>query len=318
MDQSRKRKRELEIAANFQKVLNHLPLEFYNAFVNALFEYNMQENKKYSSLGTKCESSLFEGNQWRADLVLQLHPGLSKIIFEFKLLDENLKQVQKYADSSKEALIVSISKRVVERVESEERIVQLTWNDLFNGLLKIASAEIRQKLIPLYVNEKFSPGFPDWRLGEPALSFLEDFLFTIRDENLVSFKGERVMVVAGNMATRTTKNHNVYWFGGQWDKDFQYLVVVNGSTIQYIGNVTGRYFGLNSLDEIADKKHEQLIKHAFEEEKERDQFNRQPIVILKSIFEEKQNWKYKEKGAITQSHRYFKSLADVFNEFKSE
>lgn len=318
MDQNKKRKRELEIAANFQKVLNHMPLEFYNAFVNALFEYNIQEKKKYASLGTKCESSLFEGNQWRADLVLQLDPGLSKIIFEFKLVDEDLIQVQKYADSSKDALIVSISKRMVRKEENEERIVQLTWNDLFNGLLKIASAEVKQKLIPLDSNENFSPGFPDRRLGEPALSFLEDFLFTIRDENLVSFKGKRVMVVAGNMATRTTKKHNIYWFGDNWDRDFQYLVVVNGSAIQYIGEVTERYFGLKSLNDVSIEEHRKLIKQAFEEEKERDRFVNQPIVILKGIFEEKQNWRFKGKGAITQSHRYFENLDNVFKEFKNE
>lgn len=318
MNETKKKKRELEIAANFEKVLNHLPLEFYNAFINALFEYNSPDGKRYwSILETKCECSIFDGHQWRADLVLNVYPGLSKIIFEFKLNDENIDQVRKYAESAKDALIVSISQKPIIQ-EKEARIIQLTWNQLFNGFLKIASSEVQKKLIPLNIDEAFSPGFPEHRLGEPALSFLEDFLFTIKEQKLVPFKGERVLVVTGGLATRTTTKHKIYWFGNHWDKDFQHLIVVSGGAIKFIGKVEDRYFGYTDLNDIPHKSHKELIKNVFMEEKDRDTFKDHPIIILESIYEEMIGRKYIGKGPITQSHRYFENLDQAFKKFKNE
>ena len=44
MSQIEKRKRELEIAANFEKVVNHLPVDFFHAITNAIIDYNNNEN----------------------------------------------------------------------------------------------------------------------------------------------------------------------------------------------------------------------------------------------------------------------------------
>jgi len=313
-----KRKRELEIAANFEKVLNHLPVDFFNSIKKSIIDYNNTEDERMDScIGSSTERCIFgEGDPRRADLVFNFSPVISKIVFEFKLGKENQEQVIGYADSCNNSLIVSVAKEV--KKISDSRIVQLTWNDLFNGLLKIASSEVREKLIPLDLIENFSPGFPDRRLGEPALAFLEDFLFTIKKENLVAFKGKRVMIVTGKMASRTTQNHNVYWFGTNWDKDFQYLVVVNESQIQYVGEVTERYFRLENLAEISNKGHRDLIAEAFNDEVN-DKFYGQPILILKSLSNNNNiGLKYIERGAITQSHRYFDDLELVYKQFKSE
>jgi hypothetical protein len=298
--------------------VNHLPVDFFHAITNAIIDYNNNENeRRFLCFGSGRERSIFgDGDLRRADLELCFSPGLSRIIFEFKLGKENQEQVIGYANSLNDSLIVSVAKEI--KKINDSRIVQLTWNDLFNGLLKIASSEVSEKLIPIDLIENFSPGFPDRRLGEPALAFLEDFLFTIRDENLVPFKGKRVMVVTGKMASRTTMNHNVYWFGNNWDKDFQFLVVVNESQIQYVGEVKERYFRIDDLDEISNKGHRDLIAKSFNDE-ENDNFNGQPILILKSLINNnKVGLKYIEKGAITQSHRYFDNLELVYKQFKSE
>lgn len=314
MEPSKKKKRELEIAANFEKVLNHLPVDFYNSFINALLEYEIPPEKKVNKLESKREIAIFDG-QKRADLVLNSNPGFSNIVFEFKLNDENLAQVEDYAKHSSDYLVVSLAKILSGQVCNINNVRRLTWNNLFNGLLKIASSEIRNKLIPLDKTETFSPGFPDRRLGEPALSFLEDFLFTVKEQKLVPFKGERVLVVTGDLATRTTKKYKVYWFGNHWDKDFQYLIVVSGSTIQFIGKVEERYFGYTDLDDIPHKSHKELIKNVFKEEKDRDTFKDHPIILLESIKEEMIGKKYIGKGPITQSHRYFENLDQAFKEF---
>lgn len=308
-----KKKRELEIAANFEKVINHLPVDFFNAFINTILGYKNEINS--NQIGTYRERAIFN-DQRRVDLELCLFTSYSKIIFEFKLGKENFEQVKGYAKTAEKALVVSVAKEILTS-ESDKNIVQLTWTDLFNGLLKVSSSEVRERLIPLDSSTNFSPDFPDRRLGEPALSFLEDFLFTVRDQKLVSFKGNRVMVVAGEMATNTSKNHDLYWFGQNWDKDFQYLVVVNNSVIQYVGEVIERYFGLDELNEISDKDHRNLIVMTFNEESHRDQFVGQSIVLLKPINDEMIGKRFVQRGAITQSHRYFENLKKVFEQFNS-
>lgn len=318
MSEQKKKKRELEIAANFEKVLNHLPADFYFAFINALFEQKDIENqKKYLRIGSKPERIISKED--RVDLEILLSPGLSKILFEFKLGNEVINQVYRYAKTDEDALIVSIAKELntneTENKKYDDKIVNLTWNELFNGLLKIASSEIQDKLIPQDTTELFSPDFPERRLGEPALSFLEDFLFTIRDRNLVYFKGERVLVVSGDMATKTSTQFNVYWFGKNWDKDFQYVVVVNKSTIQYIGEVKERYFRLEKLTDIENVADRKIIEDAFKSVNEKDSFSNQPIIILKRIYESKWGWKFNKKGAITQSHRYFKDIKNTMKHF---
>lgn len=315
---SEQKKRELEIAANFEKVLNHLPADFYFAFINALFELkNSELPKKYFWIGSKREKIISKED--RVDFEILLSPGLSRILFEFKMGNEDINQVYRYAKTDEDALIVSIAKELNNNETGNkkygDKIVNLTWNELFNGLLKIASSEIQDKLIPQDTTELFSPDFPERRLGEPALSFLKDFLFTIRDRNLVYLKGERVLVVTGEMATQTTKQFNVYWFGNNWNKDFQYLIVVNKSTIQYIGEVKERYFRLEKLSDIENEDDRKNIESAFKSVCEKDSFKNQPIIILKEIYKNKKGWKFKEKGAITQSHRYFENIQSTLKHF---
>lgn len=311
MSDPKKKKRELEIAANFEKVLNHLPVDFYFAFINTIQEHNFQQEESfYENIGIYGEKNIFKDNKNRVDLYFNLSNLPSKIIFEFKLGKENINQVIGYENSTENSLIVSISSNY--KMHDNKNIIQLSWNELFNGFIKIASAEIREKLIPIDTTESFSPGFPERRLGEPALSFLEDFLFTIRNEKLVPFKGERVLAVAGRMANSTTKKHNVYWFGINWDRDFEYLAVIEKNKINYVGKVKERYFDLDKLEDIPNKKDKENIKDAFL--KNKDQFSSQPIVTLEKLEFPELN-PFKGKGAVTQSHRYFKNLNELYKLF---
>lgn len=313
MSDPKKKKRELEIAANFEKVLNHLPADFYFAFINAIQEHNFQQEESfYENIGICREKNIFKDNKNRVDLYFNLSNLPSKIIFEFKLGKENINQVIGYENSTENSLIVSISSNY--KIHDNKNIIQLSWNELFNGFIKIASAEIREKLIPIDTTESFSPGFPERRLGEPALSFLEDFLFTIRNEKLVPFKGERVLAVAGRMANSITKKHNVYWFGINWDRDFEYLAVIEKNKINYVGKVKERYFDLDKLEDIPNKKDKENIKDAFL--KNKDQFSSQPIVTLEKLEFPELN-PFKGKGAVTQSHRYFKNLDELYKFFEN-
>ena len=157
-----KKKRELEITANFEKVLTHLPADFYFAFINAIQEYNFQQEESfYENIGIYREKNIFKDNKNRVDLYFNLSKLPSKVIFEFKLGKEKIEQVIEYANSIENSLIVSISLNY--KIYENKNIIQLSWNELFNGLIKIASAEIREKLIPIDTTESFSPGFPERR-----------------------------------------------------------------------------------------------------------------------------------------------------------
>ena len=95
-----------------------------------LQEYNKKEEDKVKAcFGSFRERHIFgdDDDYRRADLEFCFSPGLSKMIFEFKLGRENQNQVIEYANSSEDSIVISIAKEIL-RID-HYRIVQLTWND---------------------------------------------------------------------------------------------------------------------------------------------------------------------------------------------
>jgi hypothetical protein len=316
MKNEQKRTRELEIARQFKNVLNLLPVDFYDAVVSALIN---SEHPKHLSIDN--ERSIFLGSQDRADLICSF-PVFRNIIFEFKLGDENVEQIIRYSTYMPDAKIVSISKNSKFTEIDQEKYYNISsfeWQDLLNGFLPIISPEMKERLKPLTSDTSFSPNFPERRLGDPTLFVLENFLSLLKEEGLVVTKGERVLVVTGGMASKSTTLHNVYWFGKNWSRDFQFLVVVYKKEFLYVGEVIERNFDKSTINEF-NTKYQNIIELAFDESP--NVFNGQPVIVLKDLrdnekFKSRIGKPYARSGAITQSHRYFDNLVSFFKHFSN-
>ncbi|MBN1998512.1 hypothetical protein JW935_13220 [candidate division KSB1 bacterium] len=311
---NQKRTRELEIARQFKKVLSILPVDFYDAVISAFID---SEDPRYLEIQT--ELAVFKENKDRADLVCKF-PTFKEIIFEFKLGDENVDQVKRYSKNKPEAKIISISKKSkFNEVELKHfpQIKTYTWQEVLNGFLPIISPEMQEKLKPTQADTSFYPAFPERRLGDPTLFVLENFLILLKEENLITTKGEKVLVVTGEMASKSTCVHNVYWFGLNWNRDFQYLVVVHQKKLVYVGEVIERIFDKQSFDQFESDNIE-IIKKAYNESPEGSKgYYGQPVIVLKEVEHGKKDSYYAGKGAITQSHRYFNNLSQFFNYFSN-
>jgi hypothetical protein len=356
MDNGFMKKRELELARNLADMMKSMPSDIFRRFQYAIIALNTTSTPDLKFIDVEVQKIPNDKSDLdRLDIVVPLSlDKYTEIIFELKLHHEDMKQVERYAASRSNALIVSLAESFNNSSYNYNNIVRISWKDFFwglSGLLTLDGLDRVLKSDTRKYDSSFYIELPDHHkpLGETFNRYLEDFLYAIK--HYARDKKDRVMVVTGKNAVDTATKDNIYYCPSNWDSDFGWLVIVYQSSLQYIGKVTHR---LNpalycknyptNLIEITNvcgslnKNNSNLINRLDSTVHNYQHANDGLIVwmdssnSIKSSENNKSNnnenefnsmvelkcTEYHQKGAFTMSHRYFDSFDDFFKAFCGE
>lgn len=342
--EKQRRMREIELSRRLAELLKAMPYELALRFQNALSS-NLETKNQVEDFRReiRLEASLKEGDKGerrRLDVLVPCaltmlgRPSFEELIFELKLFDENIKQVNGYAEQRPNALVVSLAKKLALPASPRDNVVRFTWEQFFWGLAPLLTLDGQLRILDgkllseiTLKDDTFFIDRPDTPkpTGEVFGRYLEDFLFEIKRH--VRFTKQRVIVVTGKSASKTTTEGNIYFCPANWDAEFDYLVVVHSRKIQYVGKVKYKLHpiiydnnqpaNLNQIIDVTKNEFAQLNevenaalqKHVDEYEHDEDGL----VVWLQKADESdglgfpKVGKIYEKKGAITQTHRYFES-----------
>ncbi len=324
--------RELELSRALARLFGVLPYEMVNSIVLALYQIGVEsEQELLNQIDT--EQKLAKDERQRLDVVIPLSiESYKEIIFETKLGNENLSQVEGYAKTRKNSLVISLANSLETREAEKENIRRLTWEDFFWGMFYLLGIDAQKRLSPTKEekSEIFIPDFPKRPLGFIAETYLEDFLRDLALKEYVRLStGQRVLVVTGKFASETCIEHNMDIYGNKWDQLFDYICVVYQKKLKYVGKVEKKYTQIQ-FEENRIKDRNELYSSMTEEEEKiiikafKSIESGSSIAILEPVNIELDDlWtginlgaEYARKGAITQSHRYFDTPKEFIEHFK--
>jgi hypothetical protein len=352
---SKKHARELEIARKLANLLGVMPFEFMlnlQSELIAKLSINGNADASFEIITEAPLDKITKGEQRRLDILVPLAPKIElvdsikvyeEIIFELKLFKEDLVQVNGYAEIRRNAIVVSISKfpaPITATIPALPNVIQLTWEDVFWGLFDFLDVGAQKRLVGakgIAGNSNLSISPLQQPLGNVAELYLEDFCKSIKRSVKTNF--QRVIVVTGELANETTKDH-IYFFPARWDGEFDYLAVVLKGKIEYYGKVVKRLnpaiYVSNSpsnIGDVVDASNKTAILTTDESAALKNNVAKYThsgdgiIVWLESlqnandpvvsVMRDNNKNKYQRKGAITQSHRYFDNPQDFVDHFQA-
>lgn len=248
--EEKKHKRELEISRALADLLDVLPAGALQAIMRGLYglSSNLNEDLMKGYI-IDHEVQLLPDSRddaRRLDVLVPLGLGpYAELIFETKLGEENLNQVNGYALARRSALVVSLARRIKDAgAHREPNVVSITWSEFFWGLVKLLGVDARKRIVDGKENPSFifQPEFPRRSIGPIAEEYVERMLHDLRRQNLVQLApGERVLVATGQFATRTTTEYNLTSYGPSWDDTVDYLCIVHRRKLVYVGRVIHRF-----------------------------------------------------------------------------
>lgn len=323
---------EIEIRDRFIRILNLLPFEYTNAFLRWLIQKSQgQADPKDQPLELISEKAGSKNGN-RVDIYFNYgelktdKSPLKGICFELKKGKQPTGQIIRYSKEWDDFLIVSIAKDSNEELNNKENLLSITWDDIYHSFGSILRCDERKRLgvNGAEVKVEFSLSHS---LDQIAAYKLDEFLNILLQENLVTALSNRVMVATGAQATKSTNEHDIYWYPSNWNHNFKYLVIVYKKEIQYAGEVSNRIKQSKSSKKLDKAKLDKIerIDKEFDENEELEILETKKIHKSGDSNPNAKNfddWKGIEnigkygKGAFTYSHRYFdnpKGFMDAFD-----